>query len=170
MGKFDGIERRVWQMATGSSHPHYRQALWRPTRQEVSSVALSEPFTGNAEASNWNRRSWQKLGIIAIRPGSLERILSQPNVDPAIAFAIGDRLAVGRVAAPEDFGWVESSVGINRGHGMRVGPGELQFTIGGVTESGEFLTPSAEDLLTVGMSHVALVGDDQDRYGAMNFS
>jgi hypothetical protein len=170
MGKLDGIERRMWQLATGSPHPHYRQALWRPTRQEVSSVALSSSFSGDPEAGNWNRRGWQKLGVIAVRPGSLEQILGQPNVDPAIAFAIGGRLAVGRVAAPEDFGWVESQAGINRGHGMRIGPGELQFAIGGATEDGEFVAPPAEDLLTVDTAHVALVGDEQDRYRAMNFS
>ncbi len=31
MGAFQTIERRIWQAATGSPHPNYRQALWRPT-------------------------------------------------------------------------------------------------------------------------------------------
>lgn len=166
MGKLESIERSMWQFATGSSHPQYRQALWRPTRQGVETIALSEKFEGDSNVNNWNRRGWHMVGVIAVRDGALERILQQPNVDPAVAFAMGGSLVVGRLEGEEALG----SLGQGRGHGMRIGPGDLQFAIGGVTEAGTFIAPAAEDLHSEGPIPDAIIGDVRTGYADLRFS
>lgn len=171
MGRLASAERTLWELATGSSDSHYRQALWRPTRQGVEGVALSDKYAGVSNASNWNRRSWKQLGVLQARSGALEHLLAQPNVDPAVAFTIGSRLVVGTLEDADDFGYMVSAIGsrANLAHGMRLGPNETQFGIGVVASSGQFITPPAETLTSLGPIHISTLAPGSG-FSTVNFS
>ncbi len=170
MRRFDGIERVGWRVISGSPSSHYRPALWRPTRQNPDSVALSEKFAGDPDASKWNRRTWRRMGVVAVRNHALDVILTRPDVEPAIAFTVGQTLVVGRLGVLRDVGVVHDVVTVNRGHGMRIGPDETRFGVGGITPDGEFITPSPEDLMTLGPVPCEMAGDVNTGFVELNFS
>jgi hypothetical protein len=173
VGTLATVERALWTAFTGSSHDHYRQALWRPTRQSVESVALSEKYAGVRGASSWNRRSWDLLGILRVKNGGLEQLLAQPDVDPAVAFTMGRTLVVGKLSSPEDFGHMVEP-GDKRGdlaHGLRLGPDEIRFGIGVVAANGRFITPPAECLQSMGPITINLLSlEPEPGFAAINFS
>lgn len=174
-GLVTAAERAMWAVASplnGSSHEHYRQALWRPTRQEPASVALSDTFAGIQGASGWNRRSWRYMGVVQARGDNLRELLAQPNVDPALAFTMGKMLVVGRIAAPDAFGHMITVSGQEGdiAHGLRLGPDKTQFGIGVLASNGEFITPPAEDLITMGPVDIDTAIRQGNGFGAINFS
>lgn len=147
------VLRGVWaglSPVMGSSHPNYRRALWSPRTQGLVGVALSEPFAGVEGASGWYRRSWDKIGIMAVRSGAMEELLKESGARPAVAFRMGSRLVVGELADPDGFARLHRSDGMTGSitHGFRLGPDEAQFAIGVTLPDGEFVTPSAGQVRT----------------------
>lgn len=168
-------ERTLWSVLNpvmGSDHPNYRQALWRPSRQGVEGVALSDTFAGVEGASGWRRNTWDHIGILQAQGTRLQELLAQPNVDPALAFTMGKLLVVGRIEDPQAFRWMlEDGVReSDMAHGLRVGPEDTRFGIGVVASNGQFITPPAEDLVT----HPPMLIEDAIRadseFALINFS
>ena len=170
MGRLETVERRIWQITTGSSNSHYRQALWRPTRQGTDGLAMSETFPGDSEASKWNRRQWSRIGVVAFGYGSLERVVGQPNLDPAVAFTIGSMLVVGKLEDLTDIGYTHAQGSTLRAHGLRIGPDDTRFAVGGITEDGQFVTPDSEEVITMPLIPISALDVDDQRFANVNFS
>lgn len=171
MGRIADIERAVWSMATGSSHFGYEQARWRLTRQPIESVkGWSDNFGPDPEAGGINRRAWKHVGVVAVRDHQLEKLVTRDNVDPAVAFKMGKRLVVGAIDDAHGFGHIYGFEGKRMGHGLRIGDGETQFSIGIIDSTGTFISPKQEYIDTQGPIHVDDIGDKRTAYTSMKFS
>ncbi len=175
------VKRGIWTAMSpiaGSSHEQYRQALWFPTRQELDAdLAVSETFGGIDGASKWNRRTWDHLGVIAVRNGALDRLISLPGMRPAVAFANDERLvAVGELVDTQGFGYMQKTqagelVPGDMAHGFRLGPDDARFAVGAVAPNGRFLTPMPEDIYTMGPIGIGDIGpDSQSGFANIYFS
>lgn len=166
--------RGIWAILdpiAGSSHSHYRRALWSPVTRETTGVALSDVFEGLEGASGWNRRSWDLLGVVAVRNGAMERLLGQPDARPAVAFELGKRLVVGELADPDGFGRLVIPGGEpgDLAHGLRLGPGDTRFAIGATLPGEGFVTPGADDVYTLGPTEIGNI-QPGSRFAGINFS
>jgi hypothetical protein len=170
MGKLASIERTAWQVLTGSSSWNYEQALWRPTRQPVATVAeWSDTYGPDPEAGAINRRAWQKVGVVAVRGNHVEKLLAQDNVDPAVAFTMGERMVVGTLERP-GFSYIGSGESRRTAHGLRIGNGETQFSIGIVNADGTFISPPHDTFDCQGPINISDIGVLGSGYQELHFS
>jgi hypothetical protein len=170
-----GALKAIWgglSPLMGSSHPHYRQALWCPTRQGLEAVSLSDRFTGDTSVSKWNRRAWDSVGVVAVRNGALEELLDQPGSRPAAAFTMGNMLVVGEIDGDEPLGRLVTASGEigDVAHGFRIGHDAGQYALGIIAANGEFVTPDQEDVYTMGPIDITFAIQPGSGFANINFS